>query len=88
MPSMEWNCYHLNKCTAAYPEKPSYIVIDVVLSNLQDYFTIIKNPMDMGTIKKRLESNFYTSAKDCISDFNLMFTNCYVYNKPGEVRRK
>ncbi len=41
--------------------------------------------MDLGTIKKRLESNYYTSAKDCIQDFNTMFTNCYVYNKPGEV---
>lgn len=40
--------------------------------------------MDMGTIKKRLESNFYRQAQDCISDFNRMFTNCYTYNKPGE----
>ena len=43
--------------------------------------------MDMGTIKKRLESRYYRSAKDCISDFNRMFTNCYTYNKPGEVRQ-
>ena len=42
--------------------------------------------MDLGTIKKRLETNYYHSAKQCISDFNTMFTNCYVYNKPGEVR--
>lgn len=40
--------------------------------------------MDLGTIKRRLESNYYHSAKDCIEDFNRMFTNCYVYNKPGE----
>ena len=40
--------------------------------------------MDLGTIKKRLESNYYFSAKECIQDFNQMFTNCYIYNKPGE----
>ena len=40
--------------------------------------------MDLGTIKKRLETNYYFSSKDCIRDFNTMFTNCYVYNKPGE----
>lgn len=40
--------------------------------------------MDLGTIKKRLESNYYYSAQECIQDFNTMFTNCYVYNKPGE----
>lgn len=40
--------------------------------------------MDLGTIKKRLENNYYWSGKECIQDFNTMFTNCYVYNKPGE----
>lgn len=40
--------------------------------------------MDLGTIKKRLESNYYYSAQECIQDFNTMFTNCYIYNKPGE----
>lgn len=40
--------------------------------------------MDLGTIKKRLENKYYWSAKECIQDFNTMFTNCYVYNKPGE----
>jgi hypothetical protein len=41
--------------------------------------------MDLSTIKKRLETNYYYSSKECITDVNLMFTNCYVYNKPGEV---
>ena len=50
----------------------------------QDYHKIIKQPMDLGTIKKRLEHNYYWSGKECIQDFNTMFTNCYVYNKPGE----
>ena len=40
--------------------------------------------MDLGTIKKRLELNYYHSAASCIDDFNTMFRNCYVYNKPGE----
>ena len=38
----------------------------------------------MGTIKRRLETNHYHSAQECIQDFNQMFTNCYTYNKPGE----
>lgn len=48
---------------------------------LQDYHKIIKTPMDLGTIKKRLENNFYRSASECMQDFNTMFTNCYIYNK-------
>ncbi|XP_054583749.1 bromodomain-containing protein 3 isoform X3 [Eptesicus fuscus] len=50
----------------------------------QDYHKIIKNPMDMGTIKKRLENNYYWSASECMQDFNTMFTNCYIYNKPTD----
>lgn len=37
--------------------------------------------MDMGTIKKRLENNYYWTALECMQDFNTMFTNCYIYNK-------
>uniref|UniRef100_A0A3B3ZTW2 Bromodomain containing 4 n=1 Tax=Periophthalmus magnuspinnatus TaxID=409849 RepID=A0A3B3ZTW2_9GOBI len=40
--------------------------------------------MDMGTIKKRLENSYYWNAQECIQDFNTMFTNCYIYNKPGD----
>ena len=38
--------------------------------------------MDLGTIKKRLENKYYCSAKECIDDFDVMFTNFHVYNKP------
>lgn len=58
--------------------------VDAKKLDLPDYHKIIKEAMDLGTIKKRLENNYYWSAKECIQDFNTMFTNCYVYNKPGE----
>ncbi|XP_052868361.1 homeotic protein female sterile-like [Anopheles cruzii] len=58
--------------------------VDAKKLNLPDYHKIIKQPMDLGTIKKRLENNYYWASKECIKDFNTMFTNCYVYNKPGE----
>lgn len=53
----------------------------LLLFGVQDYHKIIKSPMDMGTIKKRLESVYYWSASECMQDFNTMFTNCYIYNK-------
>jgi CCR4-NOT transcriptional regulation complex NOT5 subunit len=63
---------------------PFHQPVDASKLNLPDYHRIIKHPMDLGTIKKRLETNYYFSAKECIHDFQTMFTNCYVYNKPGE----
>lgn len=58
--------------------------VDAKTLNLPDYHRIIKHPMDLGTIKKRLENNYYWCAAEAVQDFNTMFTNCYVYNKPGE----
>ncbi|XP_015491073.1 bromodomain testis-specific protein isoform X3 [Parus major] len=63
---------------------PFHQPVDAVTLNLPDYYTIIKNPMDLGTIKKRLEHNYYTRAAECIEDFKTMFWNCYMYNKPGD----
>ncbi|XP_035510412.1 bromodomain-containing protein 4 [Morone saxatilis] len=63
---------------------PFHSPVDAVKLNLPDYYTIIKNPMDMGTIKKRLENSYYWNAQECIQDFSTMFTNCYIYNKPGD----
>uniref|UniRef100_UPI00398F8120 bromodomain-containing protein 3-like n=1 Tax=Pristiophorus japonicus TaxID=55135 RepID=UPI00398F8120 len=58
--------------------------VDAVKLNLPDYYQITKNPMDLGTIKKRLETKYYFKAMECIEDLNTMFTNCYVYNRPGD----
>uniref|UniRef100_A0A3Q2DAJ8 Bromodomain-containing protein 2 n=1 Tax=Cyprinodon variegatus TaxID=28743 RepID=A0A3Q2DAJ8_CYPVA len=63
---------------------PFHEPVDAYRLNLPDYYKIIKQPMDMGTIKKRLENNFYQTAGECIQDFNTMFTNCYIYNKPTD----
>ncbi|XP_014794445.1 PREDICTED: bromodomain testis-specific protein [Calidris pugnax] len=63
---------------------PFHQPVDAAALNLPDYYSIIKNPMDLSTIKKRLEHNYYTKAAECIEDFKTMFLNCYIYNKPGD----
>ena len=63
---------------------PFHYPVDTVKLGLPDYFEIIKEPMDMLTIKERLDNNFYWKAQDCIEDFNKMLTNIYIYKKPGE----
>ncbi|XP_063051379.1 bromodomain-containing protein 3b isoform X11 [Engraulis encrasicolus] len=63
---------------------PFYTPVDAIKLNLADYHSVIKTPMDMGTIKKRLENNYYWTAGECMQDFNTMFTNCYIYNKPAD----
>ncbi len=38
---------------------PFLTPVDTVKLNIPDYFMIIKRPMDLGTIKKRLDNNYY-----------------------------
>ncbi|XP_056271273.1 bromodomain testis-specific protein isoform X3 [Pseudoliparis swirei] len=63
---------------------PFRLPVDAVALRLPDYYTIVTTPMDLTTIKKRLQNKYYWQALPCIRDFNTMFTNCYVYNRPGD----
>ncbi|XP_065489175.1 transcription intermediary factor 1-alpha isoform X2 [Caloenas nicobarica] len=57
---------------------------DPVPPTVPDYYKIIKKPMDLSTIKKRLEAtnSFYTKPEDFVADFRLIFQNCAEFNEP------
>lgn len=57
-----------------------YEPVDPEKLNVPDYYDIIKNPMDLGTIKAKLSSNQYTSMRDFVQDVQLVFDNCILYN--------
>ena len=54
--------------------------VDPVRLNIHDYFDIIKNPMDFGTIKEKLKIHSYLSMKNFLEDIELTFYNCILYN--------
>ncbi len=54
--------------------------VDPVALNIPTYFTVIKNPMDISTIEKKIQSNSYLSVVEVFKDFDLMFDNCYTFN--------
>ena len=59
--------------------------VDPVALNIPTYFQIIKKPMDMMTIKQRLQNNVYERAKDFEEDFRLIFKNCFKFNPDGDL---
>lgn len=59
--------------------------VDVVALNLPDYHRIIKNPMDLGTVKSKLNKNLYSTPSDLAADIRLTFNNALTYNPPGHV---
>mmetsp|Transcript_6105 Transcript_6105/g.21425 ORF Transcript_6105/g.21425 Transcript_6105/m.21425 type:complete len:780 (+) Transcript_6105:195-2534(+) len=56
--------------------------VNTVALGLFDYHTIIKQPMDFGTISKKLKGGAYNTAAEFCSDMRLVFSNCATYNKP------
>lgn len=48
-----------------------------------DYLEVIKTPMDLGTIKSRIENNYYNHHEDIANDVRLVWTNCMLYNRDG-----
>ncbi|KAK6089240.1 hypothetical protein P3W45_001759 [Vairimorpha bombi] len=54
--------------------------VDPIKYGIPDYPLKIKYPMDLSTIKKKLDSRMYTSPEMFDSDVRLMFNNCYTYN--------
>ena len=48
-------------------------------SDMQKYTEVIKTPMDLGTVKSKLESSEYQSAAEFGKDIRLIFSNCYKY---------
>lgn len=46
-----------------------------------DYFNVIKTPMDIGTMIKKLKQYAYKSKKDFVDDLSLIWTNCLRYNQ-------
>ncbi|XP_004231798.1 transcription factor GTE8 [Solanum lycopersicum] len=59
--------------------------VDIVKLNIPDYFTVIKHPMDLGTINKRLTSGAYSTPREFLADVRLMFSNALTYNPPGNI---
>jgi E1A/CREB-binding protein len=55
--------------------------VNPVELGLDDYFDIIKKPMDFGTIQKNLEAGTYHSFDDFKSDVRLTFENAMKYNE-------
>lgn len=54
--------------------------VDPIKYNILDYFDIIRNPMDLGTVKKKLSHNCYLKAEEFIDDMTLVWQNCFTYN--------
>lgn len=54
--------------------------VDPVALNIPTYHSIVKQPMDLGTMNDKLQRGEYETAKDFKTDFNLIVKNCIRFN--------
>ena len=61
---------------------PFYKPVDADLLDLHDYRKVIKTPMDLGTMRNKMDNRVYNTSGEFAADMRLIFTNCYKYNPP------
>lgn len=54
--------------------------VDVQGMGLHDYRLIIKNPMDLGTVRSKLKNGIYKTPLEFAEDIRLTFNNALIYN--------
>lgn len=62
---------------------PFYEPVDWNKLDIPSYPKIIKKPMDLLTMKKKLDNHQYSDALKFYADFKLMIRNCFTFNPPG-----
>ncbi|CAI2356451.1 unnamed protein product [Caenorhabditis sp. 36 PRJEB53466] len=60
-----------------------YQPVDPIKLKIFDYLDVITNPMDLQTIKKKLDNKQYIEPEEFEADMNLMINNCCTYNPKG-----
>ena len=69
----------------SYCNYPFLTPVDPVALNIPTYHSIIKKPMDLSTIRTKLDQGQYENAKEFEADVRLVFQNCYKFNRPGDL---
>ena len=56
--------------------------VDPEILGIPDYFDVIKEPMDLFKVEKRLKNGFYKQMSDFENDIRKIWNNALTYNKP------
>lgn len=61
---------------------PFLLPVDPVAWNIVGYFDVVKRPMDISTVERKLSAGEYKNAAEFEADVRLIFHNCYIFNTP------
>lgn len=55
--------------------------VDPQSLGIPDYFDIVRTPMDLSTVKRKLDTGQYSDPWEYVDDVWLMFDNAWLYNR-------
>jgi hypothetical protein len=70
---------HMDLC------KPFKDKVDPVRDGAPDYHTIVKQPMDLTTVRRSLMNNEYKNITEWFTAVNLIWSNAMLYNRSGTI---
>lgn len=74
-------CKEFTRKLYSHPLAKAFIrPVNPELDRANDYFQIIQKPMDLGTIKKKLDNGEYENVQQWQSDVRLVWDNAKQYN--------
>ena len=59
---------------------PFLRAVDPIALNIPDYSTIIKEPMDLGTVRRKLKEKAYKNPSQMMADIERVWSNSLTYN--------
>ncbi|KAI8845652.1 hypothetical protein BJ741DRAFT_585434 [Chytriomyces cf. hyalinus JEL632] len=73
-----------------YTEHSEPFLVRVSKKDVPEYYNVIKNPMDLGTMTKKLYALEYMSKESFAQDLSLIWSNCLLFNQipPDNIYRK
>ncbi|KAJ2302707.1 hypothetical protein IWW52_005806, partial [Coemansia sp. RSA 2704] len=69
----------LKRAECAYP---FLLPVDPVALGVPTYFDVVRNPMDLASVHKKLARRAYASVADFVADLQLILDDCFLFNLP------
>jgi transcription initiation factor TFIID subunit 1 len=63
--------------------KAQAFLVPVNSKKVPDYYKLVRNPIDLLTIRKRINEKFYKNRHGFLDDIKLLVENSSLYNGPG-----
>ncbi|KAJ1968606.1 hypothetical protein IWQ62_001146 [Dispira parvispora] len=82
-PGVADQCYKiLKKLQNQRTAVPFLRPVDPIRDGAPTYFDVVKHPMDLETVGKKLEAHQYPTVEAFVADIQLIFDNCFLFNPP------